>query len=302
MRRRARYCAACGQKRLHVHDHSTWHLLKESFGDFFHFDSKFVATLKTLLIRPGFLTTEFLAGRRARYFEPFKLFLFISFLFFLTTGMIEHYQAPDTLEQEPGQANAVDSLSRAVRNKPKITLVDPQYADVVRLSDDTLRMLVKKEGLNKFVKHRYPHASWYTRLMLKQLIRSRLEGAENLQHNLEKTIPKLIFILIPIFALLLKLLYVRRRIPFFNHIIFSFHSLSFFFLAIWVQALLGLATSLLDPFFYLIVAVYLFIAMKRVYQNSFGKTLAKFLLLMFSSILVVAFFFILAVSISFMLL
>src|SRR5215469_10963942 len=76
------YCAACGQ-RLEAPLQSLWHFTREATEDLTHTDSRLWRTLGALLFRPGYLTREFLAGRRARYLPPVRLYLVISVLFFL---------------------------------------------------------------------------------------------------------------------------------------------------------------------------------------------------------------------------
>jgi Protein of unknown function (DUF3667) len=76
-----RYCHACGQKagtaEVTLND-----LMHEGVHEFVHLDGKIFQTLKLLLFRPGELTTEFLAGRRARYIPPLRLYLVCSLVFF----------------------------------------------------------------------------------------------------------------------------------------------------------------------------------------------------------------------------
>jgi hypothetical protein len=79
------YCAACGQ-RHEPHVHTVSHFAAEAFESISHADSRLWRTLLYLLIRPGFLTREFFAGRRVRYLPPFRLYLVISVLFFLVVG------------------------------------------------------------------------------------------------------------------------------------------------------------------------------------------------------------------------
>ena len=294
----AAFCAHCGQKRIHDKDHSIWHLIRESFGDFFHLDSKFISTLKPLLFRPGFLTTEFLAGRRKKYFEPFKLFLFISFLYFLTSGIMKHYRETDKYEHSPTVKKA-DTISKGSEYKGLKFNLEDKYEKPIAIPDDSLRKLVEKEGLNSFVHKTYPGASWYTRFTIKRVIKSRLEGVQNFWGNMQKTVPKLIFILIPVFALLLKLLFLRRKIPYFNHIIFSIHFLSFFFLLIWFKEFTVLISKYISLAIYFLLIFYLFIALKRVYRDAYLKTSLKFILLFLSSLLVILIFFIIAGMISF---
>ncbi|MEQ9402329.1 MAG: DUF3667 domain-containing protein [Cyclobacteriaceae bacterium] len=58
-------------------------------GDYFTFDSLIIRSVHPLLFNPGFLTNEFLAGRRVRYIPPLRMFIFISIIFFLILGPVE---------------------------------------------------------------------------------------------------------------------------------------------------------------------------------------------------------------------
>src|ERR1044071_4817461 len=80
------YCAACGQ-RHEPHVHTVGHFAGEAFESIPLAVSRLWRTLLYLLIRPGFLTREFFAGRRVRYLPPFRLYLVISVLFFLVVGL-----------------------------------------------------------------------------------------------------------------------------------------------------------------------------------------------------------------------
>lgn len=76
-----RYCTHCGQENAVPHETFT-HLVKHFVADIFHYDSQFLTTLKYLLFKPGFLSREYMAGKRVRYVNPIKLYVFISFVFF----------------------------------------------------------------------------------------------------------------------------------------------------------------------------------------------------------------------------
>src|SRR6266853_2072857 len=78
----ARYCGACGQ-RLEPPVHSLWHFLRVATEDLTHADSRLWRTLAALLFKPGYLTAQFLAGRRASYLPPVRLYLVLSVLFFI---------------------------------------------------------------------------------------------------------------------------------------------------------------------------------------------------------------------------
>lgn len=77
-----RYCHVCGQENLEPKE-SVWHLVQHFFNDITHFDGKFFATVKYLLRKPGFLSAEYVAGRRASYLNPIRMYVFTSAIFFL---------------------------------------------------------------------------------------------------------------------------------------------------------------------------------------------------------------------------
>ena len=299
----SKYCPNCGQKRFDLHDRSFGHLVVESVSDFFHFDSKFTGTLIPLLIKPGFLTKEFLEGRRVRYFEPFKLFIFISFLYFFLSGILDHSEnkKTDYIIRENKERKVVQMEKDTTLNKGHLSInTSKELEQLLLLPVDTLKYHVENEGLDDFVESRGRHSSWLEKFVTKGAIKDRITGSGTLYHNFQKTIPKLIFILIPIFALLFKLLYVRRKVPYYNHVIFSIHFLSFFFLMMLTSDLVGLILSWFSILAMPIYLIYLFLALNNFYPGRKRSTLWKLLLFIFCSGIIVIFFFVLAAIISFM--
>ncbi|RKR83128.1 uncharacterized protein DUF3667 [Mucilaginibacter gracilis] len=76
------FCHVCGQENLHVKE-PFWHFLSHSISHYFHFDEKFFATLKPLLTQPGFLTQQYLEGRRTRFLHPVSMYIFVSIVYFI---------------------------------------------------------------------------------------------------------------------------------------------------------------------------------------------------------------------------
>lgn len=76
------YCHRCGQYALDV-EQPFWKYITQYFENAYSFDNKIWITLWMLFRRPGFLTTEFNAGKIVSYVHPMKLLMFISLLFFL---------------------------------------------------------------------------------------------------------------------------------------------------------------------------------------------------------------------------
>jgi Protein of unknown function (DUF3667) len=79
-----RYCRDCGEKRLTRHDYSIRRYLTEALDAITHLDSKLLRSNWLLVSRPGFLSREYLQGRRVRYVTPLKLFLFVNILYYIS--------------------------------------------------------------------------------------------------------------------------------------------------------------------------------------------------------------------------
>lgn len=102
-----------------------------------------------------------------------------------------------------------------------------------------------------------------------------------------------LFLFLPILAFLLKLLYVRRSFYYPEHLFFAFYSQSVFFILLSIAFLFNDTIEELLLFLaFIAFGVYLFIAMKRFYQQSTRKTLLKFILLNLTIIPVFGLFFV----------
>ncbi len=78
-----KFCSQCGEKKLNEKDKSVMHFFEEFIHILTHADSKFLKSLKYLIIKPGFLTSEHLAGRRKMYTSPLSLFFIGNLLYLL---------------------------------------------------------------------------------------------------------------------------------------------------------------------------------------------------------------------------
>lgn len=77
----AAYCAECGQKAGQLNP-TVRELLHDVWHEVLHIDGKVLVTARALLSRPGFLTREYFAGRRAQYVRPLRLYLIFSVIYF----------------------------------------------------------------------------------------------------------------------------------------------------------------------------------------------------------------------------
>ncbi|HEY0741346.1 MAG TPA: DUF3667 domain-containing protein [Chryseosolibacter sp.] len=73
------FCGTCGQENLELKE-NFFHMVVHVVGDFFHFDSKFFRSIIPLFTKPGFLTKQYIEGRRVSYIHPLRLFFFVTIM------------------------------------------------------------------------------------------------------------------------------------------------------------------------------------------------------------------------------
>ena len=82
-----KYCSRCGEKTLNEHDKTVSHFFGEFFHMLTHADGKIFRSLKYIFTKPGFLTKEYIAGRRKPYTSPLTLFLIANLIYFLVPSV-----------------------------------------------------------------------------------------------------------------------------------------------------------------------------------------------------------------------
>lgn len=285
-----RYCGACGQPNRDPVP-TVRSLFGQFFDDYFSLDSKLVRTLGLLLRRPGALTVEYLAGRQTRYVRPLRLYLICSLLFFVvmtTFGDAQIVQtgdrrsAPESAESAES-ADAIadpDDVARALRRAD----LDPPTRRALALAFGDAALdssWVAAVGLDSTRVRRYDDVEKWPLIGPPLVAKARsLEGmtAEELQRVINRSIvtnlPKAVFALLPVFALVLGLVYVRSRRRYAEHFVFALHAHAFAFLVLTPTVLVS--WDWFAALVLLLVAVYVVLAMKRYYGQGWAKTLVKY--------------------------
>ncbi|HWR96675.1 MAG TPA: DUF3667 domain-containing protein [Arenimonas sp.] len=268
------YCAYCGQKH-HSPIRQFSQVIGELFNDILNFDAKLLNTMKPLLFRPGFLSREYFAGRRVRYVSPLKLYFFLSIIaFFLIQQSVDIATGDGKTVPTEGAAKSPDTDQKFTighfNGKPWNAKSNP--IEFAWLPDAGNGLINQKLGkLESTVKNR----DW-----------------EQLTHAALAATPQTLLILLPIFALLLKLAYVFRGRLYMEHLIVALHNHAFLLsslsllavlteMATWTTALpgwepaLGLATTLLLSW----IPLYFLLSLKYIYGQSWKMTAFKFLLI-----------------------
>ena len=314
------FCPECGQlnstKKLSFND-----FVYEFFAGVFAYDSKIRNTIRILLFSPGKLTEDYKDGKRARYANPFKFYLSASIIFFIIYSFTNNFNfgtaaenntreleqlSPEEIEQLRADLNKVPAIKNAPLNIDSLLL--GQRPPTVKSYKD--KYISEKEldsmGLfNSFA----PQLELYDQFYQETEILRAERALDSLHHpsttynkwmykkvtdyNAFKKepmifvnyfiskLPLIIFFYLPVFALFIWLIYARRPFNYMEHLIFTFHVQSTFFV---IMAFAFIFDYLLDTSFFsgtliLVFLFYLYKAMRRFYKQGRFKTLVKFILL-----------------------
>ena len=300
------WCAKCGQPAIDYR-RSFRHVIADLLNEFLNWDSKFFATIGLLLVRPWKLTNEFLAGHRVRYVHPLRLYLLASILFFFAVN----YGARG-LRFEPGNLSPKDraeleadlkkeDLPPAAREKldallrespasptpsPQTTAPSPSPAP----KTDKQKQEFGKIGERPFVvfdqaKSTTPFESWIE-ARAKEKMGEHGTKMGLFISTLFSNLPYMMLCCIPLFALVLKILYVRRHIFYIDHLIYALHIHTFAYTGIMLIVLgtIGLNRVIPGPIagwtialFWIAFLVQIFLSIRRVYGQGWFISIFKFL-------------------------
>jgi hypothetical protein len=212
----------------------------EAASEFLHWDGKLAATFRLLFTKPGELTREYLSGRRARYLSPLRLYLTCSVLFF----------ALKALAPEP----------------PIVVRTGATQRGVVMIQEDTVGATL--EAVDKMT-----HSRSSTDRVAGRVLGKALRHGDQTAASMRQSIPNVMFVLVPIFAGLVALVFRSRRMRYPQHLAFALHTHAFLFLALILTltprvmrnaALEAIAVGVS----FLAIACYMVLAVRRVYGGS----------------------------------
>lgn len=218
------YCSQCGQHNTETRQ-SFHHLITHTIEDITHYDGNFWKTIKYLLFRPGKLTIEYLMGHRMRYVPPVKLYIFISFICFFLMALM----APDAEEEHVDTHSKTKVQDEPVAKNEGIEF-DKRIYSGEREFDSIQNALPENEKLPKLL--------YYTGKALMKASENKVTPRDFII-AVSHTIPKILFIYMPIFAFWLWLFHGKKRWYFFDHGIFTLHYFSFLLLLITINMILS---------------------------------------------------------------
>lgn len=310
------YCGNCGQ-RAQSRLISIWELTRDAFGDLFELDSRVWRTLIPLSVRPGKLTRDYLEGRRARYMPPFRTYLVLSLLFFVVAffdpredlsilfvpepASVEEGATGDADDGVPGAQDIRDEIVEELREEGMV-VGDEELADLIeeRIAEgeDGLALNLSSgetEGecdIDDLESEDLP--LWMRQRLTPERLKVVCDRvlADDGRAFVEKLIdyvPAGLFFLLPLMALVLKMLYPLSKRFYVEHLLFVVHYHAFIFLILILQILLsrlvdwtGLPEGIGDAAAFAIslyIPIYLYKSIRRVYGQGHLATIPKFFLL-----------------------
>jgi len=308
-----KFCHNCGQENLEMKE-SFGHMMNHAISDYFHFDHQFFHTLKPLFTKPGFLTNEYMAGRRANYLHPVKMYIFISLVYFVVLFQTGHklvnihtnYTSPqsaqmaiDSIVKDPEiPAYVKKSLIEKIKKEASPSAEKNGHVNIATIKEDdkdttnwtffspTTRDSTYQAYLASQQKlpvgqrdgsiERYYNEKAYS-YKVKYGNRTKEVIIEEFQHN----IPKMMFLLLPFCALVLMISFRNNKKYYVEHLIYSFHLHCFIFLFLTVIMLLqwiipsNTIDGLLGFLAFLTIVCYIYRSLRVVYGRSRWRTISK---------------------------
>jgi hypothetical protein len=325
------FCPHCGQKSNE--DLTLSVLFYNTIHNYFSVDARFFRSFFPLLLKPGYLASKFIEGKRLMFLHPAQMYLFISVVFFFLFSFIERNQVESldkSLSETLKKEKVIDTItpkhirdSMLIQQKKKDSIERIELRETLKenkfitgMSDEKIDSLVKSKDFknNGPVSFGFNEKSidslinigasdeqiykqmglkedtgWFGKRLYAQALKfykSRQGGS--ILKTFYDAIPIAMFFLLPIFALILKLLY-RKHGSYSYHLVFSFYYFAFLFTAFSIIIVLNFIVDIPNWIDFLAVIstfIYLCLALGKFYKQGklksfFKGSIASFLFLSF---------------------
>ncbi|HEY6219108.1 MAG TPA: DUF3667 domain-containing protein [Gemmatimonadaceae bacterium] len=253
------FCAECGQRAVPPNP-TVKELAGDAFSELSGWDGKLADTFRKLLTKPGQLTQEWIEGRRVLFIAPVRLYLTASFLYFLVSAGSPNVRTSGN-QIEVGGLRIGSSSSKAER--------------LGKATQDAIASREAPKGAE--LDSALAEAESAPRL-LRPMFKRAVTDPVGFRASIMSTMPKVFFVLVPAFGLVLALFYRGRHYP--EHLYFAIHFFAFFFIA---RALGNLAlythsvalTAIVQVLMVVWIIWYAFTSVRLVYGGSAAMTILK---------------------------
>ncbi len=297
------YCPKCGQENTN-NQISFGHLISDFFSNYFSLDSRFGRSVVPFFFKPGTLTSEFMDGKRVRYANPIRLYLVVSLIhFFIMNIYLDTIADYGKFYNPTGDEQLMlDSLQLSLEQDSLIqATIAPFDSLIAEASPTSIDVQTDSSGwfdkwnsdlktIRKMSDERYGIQEIEDSIhneekpyLLQKINRQTIKILNSDKHTLNmfivKNIPILMFILLPLYALILKM-YFRRKL-YINHVVHGLHLHSFVFIMLsiyWTVRLFSETTAhLVDLYLFLVVCLYIVLSFRNTYHITYIRSIFKVL-------------------------
>lgn len=269
---------------------------KDFFAEFLSsvlvYDSRFRSTINDLLLHPGRMTRNYIAGQRMKYANPFRFYLSVSIIYFLVSGTLtwlgnenddnpfnilkfENETKTDSLTKNEAYYLAEKDLDtmKWLNNKARRLEVYSSFYNSTHIQNP-------KKALDSLNHENTPINRWIYQKSI-SIEKVKNDPRSFASYLLSKT-PFFFFFFTPFYALFFLLIYPRKQFSYLAHVIFIFHTFSFLFLLSLIFIIpshLFHIENLTGKLFFIILLFYFYKAMRNFYGQNRFKTILKFVFL-----------------------
>ncbi len=316
------WCAQCGQPAIEYR-RSFRYVVADLLNEFLNWDSKFFTTIALLILKPWRLTNEFLAGKRVRYVNPLRLYLLASIIFFFAVnygakginfdasklGPKDRAELEADLKKEDLPPAAREKLEELLRESspsaapsPLANAPSPAPATLSPSPGTNAAPPQVQPGANEqkkeygkinerpFVvfdeaKSTTPFERWIE-ARAKEKMGEKGTKMGLFISTLLSNLPYMMLCCIPLFAFVLKILYIRRRIFYIDHLIYALHIHTFFYTAIMLIVLATIGLNRFAPgpiagwliaLLWILFVTQIVLSIRYVYRQGWFFSIFKFL-------------------------
>ncbi|QFT53321.1 DUF3667 domain-containing protein [Microbulbifer sp. THAF38] len=320
---RSDYCANCNTILLGPFCHGCGQPVKGIVRNFYSvvydflntlvaFDARIWRTLPALLLSPGFLTKEYLSGKRAQYVSPAKLFIFLCLSAFFLIRISSDWSISSEYTSSPNGDNTFvksgininDSNRESVSNDKQFDWHLPGGRTLTVLGADNKQevwSITFNSILSAFEARitgvRFLPNSWYLWLDLEfDKARKNIDRVSENPTIFAKaffgSLPTMLLLMLPIYSAILSLLYFNRKHLYMEHVIVALHGHAYVCLTLLLETIIFLVQESIEPLFwaeiicygimlllFLWVPINLFMMQRRMYSESWLLACIKYIVL-----------------------
>jgi len=316
------FCPNCGQKSKDMLTMGV--LFYNTISNYFSVDARFLKSFFPLLFRPGYMAKKFVSGKRLLYLHPAQFYLFTSIIFFflfsfqsrelnqeLDKVLKKTFEKENILKLDSTSKMTLDSVNITELTKPlkDSNLITLSNENELKKLDSIIKEQSNSENIFNFNKEKLDSiiasgaseneqlkylgmegdSSFFQRRFYTQMLKFHKNRGGGILQAFFDSIPISLFILLPIFAFILKIFFWKRG-GFPHHLVFSFYYFSFLFVMLGIILLINFfwkVPDIIDTLIILSTYIYLLIAVKKFYLQSYFLSFIKTGLVLFIYMIIV---------------